>query len=299
MSGRAFLNSIREGLKGIVRHPLVTIASITTILLMLLLMAAFFIFSANARSIMKKVSQQPPIEVYMRLSSTEEHRTNVRNYLETNPDYILAYQQMNPEENYNHFRENLGDSASVLDEFDYKTYLPYTYRIQLTNPAHADEVVMRIGAFPGVKKVVQESKVMHFLAEATKWVNLSTLVAFAVLFIISLFIISNMVRISVYARSTEIFIMKFVGATSGYIRLPYIVEGAVVGLMSALCAWGLAHLAYSKLFDMMMKGVSGSSFYSLVPVNNLTFWVALICLVLGVVIGAVGSGIAVRKYIKV
>ena len=67
MSLRAFWNSLKEGVQGIVRHPLVTIASITTILLMLLLMSVFFIFSANARFIMKKVGQQPPIEVYMKL----------------------------------------------------------------------------------------------------------------------------------------------------------------------------------------------------------------------------------------
>jgi len=299
MSPRAFLNSVREGLKGIVRHPLVTIASVTTILLMLLLMSAFFIFSANARFIMKKVSQQPPIEVYMKLACTEGELAGVRNYLDTGTDQILSYQTMNPQENYERFRTNLGNGASILDDFDYNTYLPHTFHVQLTDPSYADEVVMRLQALPGVKKVLQESRVMHFLASATRWVNLTTLVAFTVLFLISLFIISNMVRISVYSRSAEIFIMKFVGATTGYIRLPYIVEGAIVGLLSALCAWGLVHLAYSKLFDMMMRDISATSFYSLVPVNGLTYWVALICVVLGVVIGATGSGFAVRKYIKV
>jgi cell division transport system permease protein len=299
MSVRAFFNSVREGLKGIVRHPLVTIASVTTILLMLLLMSAFFIFSANARFIMKKVSQQPPIEVYMKLGCSENELVGVRNYLDTSTDHILSYQMMNPEENYQRFRENLGGGASILDDFDYKTYLPHTFHVQLTNPSYADEVVMRLQALPGVKKVMQESRVMQFLATATRWVNISTVVALVVLFLISLFIISNMVRISVYSRSTEIFIMKFVGATTGYIRLPYIVEGAIVGLISALCAWGVMHLAYSKLFDMMMKDISVTSFYSLVPVSGLTYWVALICLILGVVIGASGSGIAVRKYIKV
>lgn len=299
MSVRAFFNSVREGFKGIIRHPLVTVASITTILLMLLLMSAFFIFSANARFIMKKVGQQPPIEVYMKLACTEEHLSGVQNYLDASPEVILSYQAMTPEQNYGRFRENLGGDASILDDFDYNTYLPYTFHVQLTDPAYADEVVMRLQAIPGVNKVLQESRVMHFLAEATKWVNISTLIAFAVLFLISLFIISNMVRISVYSRSAEIFIMKFVGATPGYIRLPYVVEGAIVGLISAVCAWGIMHLAYTRLFDMMMKDVTETNYYSLVPVNGLTFWVALICLVLGVVIGSSGSGIAVRKYIRV
>lgn len=299
MSGRAFLNSVREGFKGIFRHPLVTVASVTTILLMLLLMAAFFVFSANVRSIMKKVSQQPPIEVYMKLSGTKEERDSVKIFLEANPGAILSYEELTPEQNYHRFRENLGSGSTILDNFDYNTYLPYTFHVQLTDPSYADEVVIYLEAIPGVKKVMQERSVMLFLAEATKWVNVSTLLAFVVLFLISMFIISNMVRISVYSRATEISIMKFVGATPGYIRLPYVVEGAIVGLISAICAWGIAHLAYSELFDMMMKDVSGSSYYSLVPVNSLTFWVLFICLVLGVVIGSVGSGVAVRKYIMV
>jgi len=299
MSPRAFFTSLREGIQGILRHPLVTIASVTTILLMLLLMSTFFIFSANARFIMKKVGQQPPIEVYMKLNSSDVERTAVLEYLNGATDHVLSNQMMSPEQNYLRFRENLGTGSSILDDFDYNTYLPYTFHVQLTDPGFADEVVMRLQALPGVNKVMQESRVMHFLSSATKWVNIGTAVAFVVLFLISLFIISNMVRISVYSRSTEIFIMKFVGATNGYIRLPYIIEGAVVGLISALCAWGLTYLAYGSIFDMMMSKVSTSSFYALMPINSLSHWVLIVCLLCGVIIGAFGSGIAVRKYVKV
>ena len=247
MSFRALKNSFKEGLQGIVRHPLVTVASITTILLMLLLMSVFFIFSANARYIMKKVGQQPPIEVYMKLGCTQEQMDMVVSYLQSSPEMIKGYRGFSPEQNYTRFRTELGDSASILDDFDYNNYLPYTITIQLTDPGYADEVVLRLRAIPGIEKVMQESNVMKFLTRATKTVNIATVVAFAVLFLISLFIISNMVRISVYSRSTEIAIMKFVGATNGYIRLPYIVEGAIVGTVSALCAWGITYLAYTEI----------------------------------------------------
>jgi len=211
MSIRAFTNSIREGFQGILRHPLVTIASITTILLMLLLMSVFVIFSADARYIMKNVGQQPPIELYMKLDGTEAERTAVSNYLAGDTQQVLYFKLASPEENYNEFKTNLGDSSSILDNFDYNQYLPYTFHIQLVNPAYADEVVMHLEAFPGVNKVMQERQVMVFLTQATQWVNVGTAVAFCVLFMISLFIISNMVRISVYSRATEITIMKYIG----------------------------------------------------------------------------------------
>ena len=298
MSIRAFWNSLKEGVQGIVRHPLVTIASVSTILLMLLLMAVFFIFSANARYLMKKVGQQPPIEVFMKLGCTQEQMDMLVDYLQGNPQ-IKGYQGLSPEQNYERFRKDLGDSASILDDFDYNTYLPYTVTVQLTDPAYADEVVMRLKAIPGIEKVMQESHVMKFLTSATKTVNVATVVSFIVLFVISLFIISNMVRISVYSRATEIAIMKFVGATNGYIRLPYVVEGALVGMVSALCAWGITHAAYSAIYKRAMRNVDPSSIYSILTMRSLSLSVLILCLASGVIIGSIGSGIAVRKYVKV
>ena len=298
MSIRAFWNSLKEGVQGIVRHPLVTIASVSTILLMLLLMAVFFIFSANARYLMKKVGQQPPIEVYMKLGCTQEQMDMLVDYLQGNPQ-IKGYQGLSPEQNYERFRKDLGDSASILDDFDYNTYLPYTVTVQLTDPAYADEVVMRLKAIPGIEKVMQESHVMKFLTSATKTVNVATVVSFIVLFVISLFIISNMVRISVYSRATEIAIMKFVGATNGYIRLPYVVEGALVGMVSALCAWGITHAAYSAIYKRAMRNVDPSSIYSILTMRSLSLSVLILCLASGVIIGSFGSGIAVGKYVKV
>ncbi|MBR3057253.1 MAG: ABC transporter permease [Clostridiales bacterium] len=299
MSVRAFWNSVKEGFQGIVRHPLVTVASISTILLMLLLMAVFFIFSANARYIMRKVGQQPPIEVYMKIGCTQEQMDMTVNYLQSNTDKIKGYYGMSPEENYTRFRKELGDESSILDDFDYNSYLPYTVNVQLTDPQYADTVVMELRAIPGVEKVMQESNVMKFLTQATRTVNIATVISFIVLFLISLFIISNMVRISVFSRSTEIAIMKFVGATNGYIRLPYIVEGAIVGLISALCAWGLSYLAYSEIFSRAMTNVDSGSIYALLPMGNLSIYVFILCLTSGIFIGSIGSGIAVRKYVKV
>jgi cell division transport system permease protein len=298
MSIRAFINSVKEGFKGITRHPLVTIASITTILLMLIVMSAFFIFSANVRSIMRKLSQEPPIEVYMKLQVTEEELNITAQAIHDDPA-VIDYSVQNPEENYNYFKNNLGSSSSILDDFDYNTYLPYTFNIQISDPALAQDVVNRLSILPGVSKVSQESNVMHFLTRAKSMVNLATVVSFIVLFMIALFIISNMVRISVYSRASEIEIMKFVGATNSYIRLPYVIEGALVGLISALCAWGISIFAYRALFYELMEGVDLNSFYALIPAGKVTWWVLIIASVIGILIGAVGSGISVRKYIKV
>lgn len=295
---RTFFNSVKEGFRSIVRHPLVTIASITTILLMLIIMSVFFIFSANARSIMKKLGQQPPIEIYMKMNATEDEINQTGSIIAAD-DRIIEYTLVSPEQNFNNFKKNLGQSGSVLDDIDYNEVIPYTYTIQITDPALANEVVMKLETLPGVSKVSTENSVMNFLVRARNVVNVATVLSFIVLFIIALFIISNMVRISVYSRSSEIEIMKFVGATNSYIRMPYVVEGGVVGLISAVCSWVITVISYRTFFYRVMAGVDPASFYALLPAKNIMWWVLLIATLIGVLIGAIGSGISVRKYVKV
>ena len=298
MTFRAFVNSVKEGFKGIIRHPLVTVASVTTILLMLIVMSVFFIFSLNARNIMRKLGQQPPIEVYMQLNVSEENLAYTRTLIPQNP-HVIEFIERNPYENYEYFKTSLGSSSSVLDSFDYDMYLPYTFNIRIDDPANADEVSNYLATLPGVNKVAKESSVMSFLTRATSFVNIATVVSFLVLFMIALFIISNMVRISVYSRANEIEIMKFVGATNGYIRVPFIIEGAIVGLISAGCAWVLSIIGYRALFIKLMVGIDWSSYYALLPYKSLMWMVLILCVLMGVLIGSVGSGIAVRKYVKV
>lgn len=298
MSFRALCNSIKEGFKGIIRHPLVTVASVSTILLMLIVMSAFFIFSLNARNIMRKISMQPPIEVYMELNCTPEEVNYTEGYIRQN-GYIINIVKRSPVDNYNNFKENLGSSASILDDFDYNMYLPYTFSIQISDPSMAGEVSRYLETLPKVNKVSTESNVMTFLTKAKSVVNIATVASFVVLFIIALFIISNMVRISVYSRANEIEIMKFVGATNAYIRIPFIIEGGIVGLISAICAWVVSVVVYRAIFIKAMVGIDWSSYYALLPYKSIMWFVLILCAAMGIFIGSIGSGIAVRKHIKV
>ena len=298
MSIKTFFNSIREGFSSLRRHPFVTVASITTILLMRIILSVFFVFSANARVIMKKLGQQPPIEVYMKLNVAEDQLAMAEQLIREDTR-IIEIVRRSPEENYYSFKANLGDSQSILDEFDYNNYLPYTFSVRITDPSLADEVVSRLQTLPGVSKVSSESRVMRVLESVGHYVNIGTAGASVLLFVIALFIISTMVRLSVYSRANEIEIMKFVGATNEYIRMPYIIEGGIIGFISAICAWAVTVVLYKVLYTNMMSNVDVSSFYAMLPTRAIMWWVLGLTLVTGILIGGIGSGISVRKYIKV
>jgi cell division transport system permease protein len=295
---RILLNSLKESFKSIVRHPLVTLASVTTIALMLVLMGGFVAVSLNANHIADNIGQQPPVEIWMELEVTTEEINGMKEALSAHPE-IVEYITVTPEENFRILKENLGDDADVLSNFKGASMLPYSFQVRLKNPEASESFEKQVLGFSGVHRVDYSKKVMDSLTGIIRWVNTGTMVAFAVMCIISLFIIANMVRVSVLARREEIAIMKYVGATNTYIRMPYVLEGGIAGLLGALIATAVVYVVYDAAYARLMQGANPESFYSLLTLDDLMLPVMLINLALGVVIGALGSMVSVRKYVKV
>jgi len=296
MKMRTFKNSMREGLFNILRHPIVTLASVTTIALMLFILGSFTVFSLNARSIMTRLSQQPPVELTLSLGVTPETVESIKQQLTDDPD-VIEHQVFTPQQNLESFKKDLEDEA-LFEGFSADN-LPYTVSIRLTDPTAGEAFAARYGGVPGVDRVSLEVAVMEFLGKAIVWTDYATLIAFVILLIVSLFIISNMVRIAVFARGEEINIMKYVGATNWYIRVPYIIEGSMVGLLGALIASLSVYALYDQIYEALMAGADAEMVLSMVPKKEIALPLILVSLSIGILVGAVGSAISVRRHIKV
>lgn len=304
MKIRKILTIIKDSLLNIVRHPLVTLASVTTVTMMLILLGAFTVLSVHANHWAATLASQPAIEVWGDPNMTDDEQVMIAQYLDTSEN-VLEYLMLTPEENFEMLRQQMGDEASALDNFEF-ALLPYVFQVQLVNPEMADEFTSQISVYPGVTDVDYEERVMSTLADIVRWVNLVTLIIFAVMVVVSLFIISNMVQLSILAQSEEISIMKYIGATNHYIRTPYVLEGAMIGAFGALFAWGIVYFSYNQVYNRFGVGGLGSSASSLFAAGNFlllaseVMWmVLLINLALGIVVGAAGSMMSVRKYIQV
>ena len=289
-------HSLSEGLNNLVRHPLVTLASITTISLMLFLLGAFSIFSLNARQMMTRAGEQPPIEITLDIDIQQEQIDQISAVLEADPN-VRDFTLYTPEENFENFKSNLGQEELFAD-FS-ADYIPYTYAIRLLDPSLSNDFKDHLEGVPGVRKVALEMRVMEFLSKAIVWVNYATLAAFIALCVISFFIISNMVRVAVFARGDEISIMKYVGATNWYIRIPYIMEGAVAGLIGGVVAWLTAYLTYMRLYDVFMIHTLPTDVLAMIPPVHIALMILYLNLGLGIGVGAIGSAVSVRRYIKV
>jgi cell division transport system permease protein len=227
---------------------------------------------------------------------TEAELASVDEVLAGHPD-VLDYTIYSPQDNFNQFKESM-ENADLFEDFPIAN-IPYTVSVRLTDPDKGQEFQAQISSLPGVRKVSLELAVMQFLSKAIVWVNYATLSAFAVLGIIAFFIISNMVRVAVFARGEEISIMKYVGATNWYIRVPYIIEGGVVGLTGALLAWILTWFSYEHIYEALMNGVKPTDVLAMVEPFIIARQIIGINLLIGIGVGALGSAVAVRRHIAV
>ena len=290
-------HSMKEGIVSAIRHPLVTLATVSTITLMLSVLGAFVLFSENANRFAEEASQQPPILLWVDYGATQETAASIDAFL-AKDENIKQYTMQTPEQNFEQFKADLGEDAKILEGFD-PSLLPYTFTVQLIDTSYADAFKVAAEGIPGVRKVEYSQPVTELLNRVRTAVNYVTLVAFIILCGVTLFIISNMVRIAVFSRAEEIGIMKYVGATNLYIRVPFIVEGSLVGFVGATLATFIVLVLYSVILQNAAAAMNGLSFLHLIPLEQLRGRILVMNLLLGVLIGAGGSAISVRRHIKV
>lgn len=288
--------AFRDGFVSLKRHPLILLASITTMTLMLFLLAVFMAFAMNVTNLIKIAGQQPPIEIQFKQDAADGEITVILESLYQD-DRVVENILISPEENFERFKEQLGKDE-LFSDFDYLQYIPYTITVRLSDPALGEQFYEDYANLPGVREVQMEAQVMSFLQQAIRSVSIASLLIFIALGVISSFIISNMVRVAALSRSVEISIMKYMGATNRYIRIPFIVEGVVVGLVSALLATLLAVFAYEGILLRWDPDLATSSF-RLMYMGEILPSILLVTFAVGIILGGVSSGLSVKKYVQV
>lgn len=289
--------ALRDSWQNIVRHPLVLIASVSTVALMLLLMSVYVAFSLNASHLMQIASQQPPIQLTMNLSCDEQQLVEMDAFLASD-ERVKDYEQYSPEQNLERFkkdmnRDELFEEESLVDIF------PYTFSVRLIDPATSEDFRDNISIMPGVHEVKMQQGVMDLLDQVTKTVNRVGIIAFIVLAVIAILVVSNMVRVSVLSRSTEIGIMKYVGATNAYVRIPFVVEGIFAGVIGATIATLITSILYASLNSDSVSNVLSLDEFTMLPTSQIVLTVLILNLVIGLALSVMASSLSVRRHIRV
>lgn len=290
---------IGEGFSNIFKNKKQAATSFGTMCVIMIFFGICFILVGNFNHFIKQVESEQGIQAYIVNDATEEE-------IKTLEEQIKALEGVNTtefiskEEALQSMKDRLGEKSYLLDGYDENNIFPASYIVTLTDLTLSSKVQAEIKELDNVKKITSSDETIETLVKIAKGIKIGSYIIIAALVCVSIFIISNTIKLTVYARRKEISIMKYVGATNSFIRWPFIVEGVIIGLISG--AISLAIIA--GIYLLIGQNIGFVSFLSNLGLSLLEFsdmfnLILIIYLVLGVGIGILGSSLSMRKYLKV
>ena len=291
---------IAEAFSGMFKNALMTIASIIVVTSCLIMLGVFLIVTLNVNNLSDNLADSCQVKAYV----TDEAQKDPAKLTEIeNAIKKLKYaKEVEYENGVERFKEM--KSKMTADELENLEGLPEdllndAYNVTVDDISNTDKISKSLRKIDGVKSVKNGQDVVTVINSIQKTVKNVSLWIILAFMLISIFIISNTVKLTVHNRRKEINIMKYVGATDSYIRWPFIIEGVMVGLISALVAFGITYSAYTALYNAANNDVSIVKFVELLKFSDIWDIFAIAFAGLGAIIGALGSAFSIRKYLKV
>ena len=195
-------------------------------------------------------------------------------------------------------KERWGDNGYLLENLP-ENPLPDSYTVYVTDKDTANSVAASAPEIKGVDDVVYYRDTIEKLAQLSHFIEMGSIVAMAFLVIVSVIIVANTIKLTVFNREKEIGIMKYLGATNWFVRAPFMWGGIIVGVLSSVIATGLTYLFYTKITGIIGSDVTRILAVSIVPAEQLTQVLLAMFLVLGIGIGMIGSAISIRRFLNV
>ena len=295
MKPRTIKYYFKEALKSMKRNGLMTLASISTVALSLFMLGVFLCGVINLNNMASSLENQVQLSIYLKDGLTTEQIMSVGKQIKAIPN-LKKLEFVNKEQAMKEFKERLGDQQQLVNALGGVNPLPNSYVLTFDNPSDVKATAKLATTFQGVESTHSGQDIVEELFRITQVIRIGGIVLIAFLAAATLFIISNTIRLTVFARRKEIAIMKYVGATNGFIRWPFLIEGMLLGLIGAI----IAVLCVGEFYHFITMEVSESlAFFPLVPMFPFFYDVAIYILGGGIVVGAIGSTISLKQYMKV
>ena len=297
-SFRMTIRSFRDAFKSVVRNFSLSLASITCITITLIIIAASFLISENVRNFTTLIEKDVTIVAFLDNDTTELDRENFEDNLKKmdNIDYYNYTSKQEVKDNMAKDYESLKD---VLDNWDNtENPLKDTYTIKVIDVNNIRKTAEEIKALDKVSSVQYGEGLVEKMLSAFRAVEKITLIAALALVVVIIFLIINTIKLTIFSRKQEIYIMRLVGASNMRIKLPFVIEGIVLGIIGSFIPIIVIIYGYMALYNKM-GGVLFSSLIKLVKPVPFVFNLSVVVLCIGVLVGMVGSSRAVRRYVKI
>ena len=286
---------IGEGFRNIFTHGFMSFASVTIIIACLIVMGSFTLLDININQIIDDIGDQNQILAYVDEDMTAQEASAKLQTKLSALDNVANVEFVSRSEARDSFMEKYDES--LMEGIDDQVFR-HRFSIQLVDLSLMDDTKAEIEDIDGIVKVNAPTEFADKFISVRNVISVVSLALIVILGFVSLFIMSNTIKLATYGRREEIAIMKMVGASNSFIRCPFIVEGLVLGLVGGglafLAQWGLYAALEAKIVQSL-----GISFVEIVPFTQVWPFVLVTFLAVGILVGAVGGVIAIRNYLKV
>ncbi len=290
---------VKEGFTNLFRNRLMTVASIAIVSACILIMSFSYCLVSNLSYILKQIEDNVGIAVFLE-DDLDADAVNEINEKINKIDHIESVFYISPDEALEEFKEEW-DTDGILDGFDSENNpLSKSFEINLEDIKYQDEVLSQLESIDGIRNIRHAQMGTELLLKANKFISIFGGFVIIVLGLLSVLIIMNTIKISVFTRKVEINIMKFVGATDWFIRWPFVIEGIIIGAVGALIPLIISWPTYSQIVaviydkfpvikDLVVFHYTSDIFSFLIPFS----------LIFGIALGVGGSIFSIRKHLRV
>ncbi|MBR2707465.1 MAG: permease-like cell division protein FtsX [Mogibacterium sp.] len=288
--------NLRQAFSQMGRNKGMYFTSTLAITAMMLILGLFFVAFVNVNLFAASIEKDyNVIQIYLKEGNSEEVNRGIETALRESQG-VDEVTYVSKDEALVTLKQKWGENAYLLENLP-ENPLPESYMVYVEDKDAANSLAESAASLEGVEDVVFYRDTIEKLAQVSHFIEMGSLIAMAFLVIVSVIIVANTIKLTVFNREKEIGIMKYLGATDWFVRAPFIWGGVIVGMVSAFIATGLTYLIYTRIVRIIGSDIARIMSVTVVPADFLVKNVLIIFLCLGISIGVCGSIISIKKFL--
>lgn len=300
---RTFYYILRQGVANSFKNWHMLFSSVFVIFVSLYIMGCLLLLSVNLQSIVRNISeQQKEVVVDCSTEISDEASLGIAEII-LNDDRVSneknAVKRISKEENLQKAVEMFEDEQDLFENFN-SDYMYVSFRVKLNSANDVESFSEDMKKIAGVEEVTDNTSVYKYFSSINHWIKIGSIASMAVFGFLSIMLSANTIRLTVFARNKELHIMKNIGASSAFMRGPFVVEGIIIGIISSMLSYFAVRITYSYIYKYIQGASSDlKEMLDIVGFKEYSIAILLCFFAAGVIIGVVSSGFAIRRYIKV
>ena len=313
MKFRTFSNLTKDGIVNVYRQKMMSVATICIIVASFLVLGIFLLMILNLAQLSAVVSKEPEIRVSCKHTLDDGQVYSVEAALKAFEEFT-SVTRISKEQSLQKIKDDVYQGSADSLKGLSPDFLPVVFIIKLKDPTQGASIIPKLQAVKGVGKVTSPLEIVNLILSAQESIKVISIFLLTILMAISVLIMSNAIKLTVHSRRRDITIMKYIGATDSFIKMPFIIEGIIMGLIGSTLSFVLVGGLYNlvlintdKISNTIVQKISlvklddivNFSLFGLVDIKLwLGFILILVFIFTGMLIGAIGSAISIKKYLK-